>query len=421
MKVLKRSLICLGIFSGLIVAYLICMTILYSFGDNAVIENVTTAKTVLEAEGSYPDHYLYQIPGRLDNFTDKLMVDKALKGYEGDTFKQALSNTGYPRYWHGYLTWLKPLLKFFTYPEIRNILGYFQIIVLCAAFFFITKAQGFRVSIPYVIAWLSAYGVVSTLSLQYFSAFFVAGVASLFIAVMYRYKQELSDYFYLLFFMCVGSIINFLDLLTFPVITLCMPLVIVVMRDIQNEKGVLKSIKTIAISCVSWGISYGLTWFLKWWIASIALKSPVIKNALDQVIFRSSGDATHPIDRIQVLKSNLSCMELLEYLLTTPWIWIVAIALAFLFKNKKRLLLALPLLIISAIPFAWYEVLCSHSAIHVFFTYKSQMGALFAVLVFLLICIIPKKEVMADYKACVMNFANKILNKKNNDSKQESE
>lgn len=93
-------------------------------------------------EGGYPSPMFATGQSDLDIYTDSKMYER-LTADEGMTaLEAAMDMQDYPRYWHGYLTVLKPLSIFFTYREIRYINMFIVNILLAAVAIMLYKHTG---------------------------------------------------------------------------------------------------------------------------------------------------------------------------------------------------------------------------------------------------------------------------------------
>ncbi len=145
-------IILVSIFLGTCLLYLS-----YKIPHSNMEKNVYKSYQVFEKEGDHPA-VINQLKeqSRLDNFTDALMLLNTITDSNISTLKQCLlvyrygdlyalpintlkkiSNhekvteiVSYPRYWHGYLIVLKPLVSIFNYKQIRLINGLFQMLII---------------------------------------------------------------------------------------------------------------------------------------------------------------------------------------------------------------------------------------------------------------------------------------------------
>ena len=137
----------------------ILVTAVYALPLENIQKNLRSSAETVETEGSYPFLYSNWRSTRLDNFTDSIMM--LIAAYEGDQgivqnamlstytrfvnhdpaeglVKWATGDTSgiethsYSRYWHGYLVWLKPLMEFLDYAQIRMVSTVLQVLLLAA-------------------------------------------------------------------------------------------------------------------------------------------------------------------------------------------------------------------------------------------------------------------------------------------------
>lgn len=81
-----------------------------------------------------------------------------------------------------------------------------------------------------------------------------------------------------IFFVVVGAMTSYLDLLTFPLISLGIPLVL--WLTLNDSQSIWKNICRIFLLSLSWAIGYVGMWVLKWGIGSIIIGENVVQNAL---------------------------------------------------------------------------------------------------------------------------------------------
>ena len=148
MKQLKK----LGIiYVSLIAIFIIAMVGTYMIPNKRISWHVSESLNQLKTEGVYQRLFFDTPAAQLDNFTDSWMLNLAVSADGKQPLKSAMKNPhkstlsyskgevdkvgdlegvmtnkdyevkSYSRYWHGYLTILRPLLVLFSYTEIRYI------------------------------------------------------------------------------------------------------------------------------------------------------------------------------------------------------------------------------------------------------------------------------------------------------------
>ena len=81
-----------------------------------------------------------------------------------------------------------------------------------------------------------------------------------------------------------------------------MPLYVLLNLKDNNKKLYIDCIKI----CVAWAVGYGLCWALKWIITDITLNKHILKDAINQILYRT-GDS-QAIDYSKVIILNINQM-----------------------------------------------------------------------------------------------------------------
>lgn len=378
---------CTVLFVGLIAAYVLSLTLISCLSNARIDYHVDLGCQQLWQEGSKPTGYGGEAGAQLDNATDVLMLERAVRDQEQGALYAAMDQRDYARYWHGYLLVLRPLLKLFSYADIR-VLHYFALLLL--AFACVTRATqrlGAVAGAGLALSLLMGFISVVPLSMQYVSVFYIAFAALLLVLDTRALPQRLS---LCPFFLLVGSLTNFFDFLTVPLLTLGYPLLAWLLLDARplpnapkDVHAHVKLLRTLALGCVCWALGYGLTWAAKWLVGGVILGRDVIGEALASILHRTVAAGTqieYPLDYVQMFTLNLR-----NFLPRGARVALVITFLACAVRVLRRgidprrfvlcLLLALPALF----PYVWYAVLGNHSQVHAWFTYRLQMMSVFSV------------------------------------------
>ncbi len=281
----------------------------------------------------------------------------------------------YQRYWHGYLIVLRLLLLVFNVTELRVV----RLLVLGGILYFFLKQLkrnfGFKAvfgmlaiillyefySIP---ATLATYPVVLITIL--FSMFLLRKVGKNGKAIHF---EKLYKYFFI-----IGSIVNFVDFLSIPLISLGIPLLLVLMKYNETQRqnnGLInrkKCVKFVIGAALIWLTGYALTWVAKWVIFMIYTNNFDLSNIISQIGFRMS----HTI-KFGNIGENVNYIFTLSIVITA-----FSIAISLL-RNKKIKTMKeiindnLAIILVGLFPIIWVTVLLNHSAFHYFFTYRVSM------------------------------------------------
>lgn len=401
LKKIIRFMILYLILTIIFTVLMFCSYLLPNFNIRGHIEE-SIAQLKNEGIGYTP---FYNQPGAmLDTHTDALMLNIAFnKGMnenqsdfaravensfldEGDMVHSLdtnvhsgeYNNHEYSRYWHGIQVVLRPLLLFFNYTEIRYLLMIVFFILLGLTFSMIGKQLGTRYIVAFALTISFMYAIIIPTSLQYSCMFIIMLLAT--ITTLFLYKMEKQKYLPYLFFI-IGALSTYFDLLTYPLITLGIPLIITLIYE-NNKKTKLSKLFIIAIELgILWSLGYILLFATKWLVASVILHRNAIIEAIDALFFRVNGNEQYPVTRTAVLKNNFNFffVPLAKYIMIAAFlIWIGL----FVFFRKKinEMKAVLPIICIAIIPYLWYILLAGHSSIHSWFTNKIQAVTAFAIL-----------------------------------------
>lgn len=382
----SKTFLYMAVFGALIVLFVLLLTAAYAIPNAAIAPRQQASAAMLEREGNYPRPFFGVWASTLDNFTDALMIDKALIDTpEHNPLEAAMYNNDYARYWHGYQIFLRPLLMVFSYQQIRYLHQFVFFILFCLAFSQIHKRAGLKPALAFLLAMCGCYLVLIPASLQFTSVFVIMLSALIYLVPRCGTPREKN---LPLVFMVIGMLTVFFDLLTAPLLTLGIPLLAALYLKISSQKETawLTRFKELAFCGLAWTAGYGGCWAVKWLLASAVLRKNVVANAVETILFRTGGNEQYPIHRLATLRNNFNNLFAAQgkgvFLL---WILLLAgllLLLLFFHKSKREIGHAALLLLVAAAPYVWYLVLSNHSGIHAWFTFRAQAVTVFGVCLF---------------------------------------
>ncbi len=398
-KILKYAII----YVILAAAFSISMIVTYSLPNNRIRKNVEASIDVFKEEGICYIPFFKQSGALLDSHTDALILNIAMnKGINESNLKNSMENsfyedeTGggisslesalnedvnnheYSRYWHGVQVVIRPLLIFFTYTDIRYIMMITVFIFLAITLSLIGKQLGTRVSIAFALAISMMFIVVIPVSIQYTCIFVVTLLAMISVLLLYKYNKESNIY---AAFFIIGAFATFFDLLTYPLVTFGMPIILIILLESRKGLGFFKQILMVIELGILWVLGYASLFFTKWVFASFVLKKDAITLALDQILFRVNGNEKYPVSRLDTIKMNFNYFftpiaQKIMIILTGMW----ALLFCLYRKKIKECKVAITLIIVSFIPYVWFFIFAGHSGIHAWFTNRIQAITAFAIL-----------------------------------------
>ncbi|WP_367378090.1 hypothetical protein [Enterococcus gilvus] len=375
------------IFILLIIIYSVLLTAVFSIPNSYLHNNQESSYKLLNSEGMYPSLSSSDWEAtRLDNFTDKLMIEKSDKK-TSNFLKAAFSIDNYPRYWHGYQLLLRPLLVFVSYGTVRQLYSFMTMLLLGLNLYLLAKKKDIFIALSFFMSFYFVRFYALSINMQFSNVFILMLICNIFL--MTRSIKEIKNKSFLCTFFVIGSLTNFTDLLTAPLITLGVPLVTLLYFKMKintlDKTNLVNRFKEVISLSFSWALGYGLTWVSKWILASVILKENIIMDAFDQAIFRTEGSEVYPLNRMSMFKNNVKLILNNFNITVSLTIFIIALIILIYNRNKlSRLLLknSLCFLVIGVLPFIWYFVMANHSQIHYYFTYRTQIISVYAALSF---------------------------------------
>lgn len=381
------------VFFILIAVFFLSMTLVYCIPTSWIQGNVEKSLEVMEGEGEYPMYFFYRHSAIIDVHTDKLMYESLIQNRDYyNPIQAAMSINQYPRYWHGYQVLLRLLTVVFQVQELRYLgMLTFHLLFFWSAWLMAKKTKPLY-AMFYVLTVASGYVVFLPVCFQFLTTFLVLFVSLIVLLRRYDKNKPLPAVKWMLYFFVVGMVENFFDFLTYPILTLGIPLVLLLWLRVRDEQADFRSNFWFMFKAsLTWFFGYALTWISKWLLSAAILGVRYFWRTMSVVQYRLEGSEEEPLDRIGTIERNIkawlnvqdggviSSSKIIILLL------LVAVVLIFWRKLKdwKTVGAYLPILFVALYPYIWYLVMSNHSQIHYWYTYRAQLVALFAGLVFL--------------------------------------
>lgn len=273
------------------------------------------------------------------------------------------------------------MLMFYQIHQIRYIHLFVFFLLLLAVLHALNGRMGRLPALAFFLTMVCAGIITIPSSMQFMASFVVMLIASLIVLYRYPFREKES---LPLFFMVTGMVVNFLDFLTVPLVTLGVPLLLCL--GMEARDGKMLGLRGAAACSLAWGLGYALCWTAKWVISAAVLES----NVFEQVAFRAalwttgSAEAASPPDRLYAIRLNFSDFFLLQGMrvMIVPLLPLAALTLCAVccpVKCARRFRQAALMAAVSLFPYAWYGVMAVHSLEHHWFTYRAQFMTLFGI------------------------------------------
>ena len=316
-------------------------------------------------------------PTALELFTDSLMLRMALYEGEGEGLTQAFLcystqpqyEIEYSRYWHGYVVILRALLLVFDYYEIRILNALCQSIIVAITVLMLWQQKGRKYALALGTSYLLLMPMALGYCLQYTWVFYASFVPLLIYIKNRSFWEKCSRYIY--YFMAVGAVTIYLDLLTYPLLSWGLLITWWIILD-EKIGSVYNYLKKVVFSGVAWIIGYAGMWIGKWALGSVILRQNLFAKAISEAFLWTvnEGDSAISIkDRLNALYINWETYDYKIYLIVLlAWLlyWMIHGVLRGNNKSSK----APALLLIFCSGFVWYIVLAGHVTVHHIFTHR---------------------------------------------------
>lgn len=402
---MKRMIAVLIIGGGVGFALLLFV---YLIPTESIIKNAKASVDIFKVERAEPQVVHGYRATSLDNYTDAWMLRNAFYNGEEPVWQKCLNvycygykngrtddvcesmiawlegeegyvRISYARYWHGYLVILKPLLCFFDYGDIRGFLKAIELAMLVYVCVLLERRHKARYIPAFLAAMVCAEFHIIGMSMQYSWVFVIAMTYSIIILKGYPdiIKKPGAD----LLFLLIGMTTSYFDFLTYPLFTLGIPLLFLMICMGGSEKENTLPVMAIKNS-ICWAIGYVGMWVEKWILCTLLTGDNMFADAMKAIRERSGRDVMgEQIGYLDVLRNNIWVLCKYPYVL----VCLAAIVLLFIVGRKeggnafsKGALIAYAG--IAVLPFCWYAISMNHSYAHCLMTYRGLCVTVFAAL-----------------------------------------
>lgn len=285
---------------------------------------------------------------------------------------------------------LKPLLEFLNLQELRWLnafVGASLVMLICIMMY---KYFG---SIKYAIAFLISVFFLNPMvlytSLQYSTSYYVILIECLMALSVGDHLRKKNKFG--LLFLLSGIVVAYVDLLTYPVATLGMLLILDMLMYQANTKAkILEMIQGTFL----WGLGYAGMWSGKWALANLLTDYNVMQDAMGS----AAGRVGIGMNAMDAIRQNLFWTS---YNSVKIIMLLILFMLVLLLLTKRIIIridwsMVVPLLIICCIPFVRYALLKNHSFVHSWFTYRECVVLIMGIVTLVFSCF--KRGEKIEYK-----------------------
>lgn len=402
----------------------IALTAVYALPVEPIRENARESIPVFLTEGDA----FYWVPGydstHLDGFTDSLMVNNAVFLGTGSVWNDAMMNqyvkydgnekfsqnlisalqtdtldgahvVNYPRYWHGYLVWLKPAMEFLNYQQIRLLNMAVQSLLSAIVLYMIAERMGKQFAFA-LLGTILVINPVSTILCLEHSCMYIITLMTILGIFLYAFRDIEKKSWKV--FLWSGIATAYFDFLTYPAVALGVPLIITVC--LFTNHAISKQLRLAVENSLFWGAGYICMWGGKWVISTVSTNYNTIQDGLTNFFSRAGGlspgmAADTEISAANAIRMNFDNINGVPFKLILLSAVLAAVYFVIFKKYRVKFDVRIPVLaLIGTYPFIWYSVLKNHSIMHNWMTYRELAIFLFAILC--AICVLVKKRDVED-------------------------
>lgn len=393
---------------------IILLALVYQLPTQKMKENVARSSDLYNYEGVYPQLITGYKTTQLDNVTDTIMLAEAMCPVEDSCLKSVMQvkrrvcsvdgktgpievtnyandagypvyETSYPRYWHGYLILLKPLLLFFDVGDIRMFNFFLQSFLLLWIMIRLVMQHYQKEAIVFGIGILVINPLVTAVSFQNSTVYYILLASVLYLTAGGRINSnyiENRECSY--FFLVIGIVTSYFDFLTYPLAALGIPLLFVIY--FSNGIHWKKQIKYIfQYGCLFFSGYFGM-WICKWGWATVLINQNIFVDALHELGMWMKADRNQ-MSEYKITIGTAIARNIVN-LVKWPYVILVLGGMCYCLKgigkiHRKELVNFIPFILVMLIPFL-HMIISGHVFMHNSFTYREFTVSILALLYMIL-------------------------------------
>ena len=293
------------------------------------------------------------------------------------TFEQIsndrLGNYNYFRYWHGYVLLIRLAHLFMDVQGLYLmnfiLIAFLLFILICSLYYKGYKYEAFALLASYIA--MRFYNI--NISLEY-AWIFILNLVLCIVLVHSRIRDwdKLNKFLFI-----SGMLTCYFDFLTCEIVNLYIPLLLFL--SLTGYRGL--SIKNIAKSTVIWGVAYSFTYIAKWCLIIALFGFDYAKTLFGRIGTRTLGGVDWTKDNMPYMKRIFMSLSFnIRFLGVAIVLALIILVICYYVRFRNIDSTSRLLLLIALAPYARYLILLNHSIWHYFFTYRSQVITVFAVL-----------------------------------------
>ncbi len=296
-------------------------------------------------------------------------------------------NLQYPRYWHGSTFFFRWFFLFSTFNDLKWILYVITSLLLLVSAINLYRELASAQTLALFTSFFFVNGYIMQFSMQFAPILLITFASVVAITRIEASNEQKAG----LIFLFAAAFTAFFDLLTTPLMSFGIPLLIWINRQTDLESKNFKQLiaKPVWFGLI-WLTAFTITWASKWILTWMLTDFPIFSNVFNEAAHLS---ADQEGSRIHAIVDNVNQLPLV---IINSMLFILGMFAVFFHKphqGKKNLLLFLTALL----PFVWLMLMANHSIIHSWFTYRMLAISLTG-LFFIFINMISEEKLIAFFR-----------------------
>ncbi len=267
-------------------------------------------------------------------------------------------NLNYPRYWHGGASLFRYFFLFTDFDGVKWAIYFITSILFLIFGLMLFQKTNMVDTLLFFLGFVFVNSYISQFSMQFAPVLIITLLTS--ISIIYQNSKSFTRT--LIIFLVAGAATSFMDLLTTPLITFGLPVLIWI--RINPNLSFSKHFGKIVLMGVFWIGAYSITWLTKWMLTAFFTDFQIFTNVLNEI---SSVTNNSPTNLFLPVIKNINQLPLVFINI----IFLFQILLLLFFFKPKGIYNAILYCLISLIPILWFIIMADHSVRHYWFTYRA--------------------------------------------------
>ena len=280
-------------------------------------------------------------------------------------------NFFYARYWHGNSFFFRIFYSFTDYNQIKWMIFMITSLLMTVFAMVLYREMGALKALLLISGLFFMNVYVMQFSMQMSPVLIIAILMSLILIKRMRKKKNPAVLFFI-----SGAITTYFDLLTAPLLTLGIPMLIwVSLRDEEDNfaEDLWTGFRKLVVFGLLWIVAYAGAWAMKMIITIPFNELDIVADITNQFLKRAGSEDISRMDAV-VRNFNLLPLVFINIFLLIP------LLLSPFYFNKRGLTKAILFIVVAALPYIWFFGTANHSFEHYWFTYRIQAISISGVL-----------------------------------------